>query len=158
MNLLKICTNSLSFLILTVIAHIFLCQITNKNKFLLKSFGLGGVASLIYVACIFLMPNFNLIGLYIFFTLWVAYVAAFINLTNSITLKMLENLYLNPTENTQTKIAKKSFNSKKGFESRLLLLENNNFIRRKNNVINLTIKAKWLLKIILVIKLILSVD
>ena len=158
MNLLKICTNSLNFFILTIIAHIFLCQIINKNNFLLKSFGLGVIASLIYVSCIFLKPNFNLIGLYIYITLWTAYLAGFINLLNSITLKMLENLYLNPTENTQTKIAKKSFNSKKGFESRLLLLEKNNFIRRKNNQVNLTIKAKWLLKIILIIKFILSVD
>lgn len=158
MNLLKICTNSLSFFILTVIAHIFLCQIINKNNFLLKSFGLGVIPSLIYIACIFLKPNFNLIGLYIYITLWIAYLAGFINLLNSITLKMLENLYLSSTENIQTKAAKKYFSTKEGFESRLFMLESNKFIRRKKNIINLTIKSKWLLKIIKIIKYILSIN
>jgi predicted transcriptional regulator len=71
---------------------------------------------------------------------------------------MLENLYLNPSENNKKKIISKSFNSKRGFESRLLMLKDNKFINYKNNVINLTAKGKWLLKIIKFIQNILLIN
>lgn len=158
MSLVNTCFNSLSFFLWTLIAHILLCRIANKKKFLSKGLGLGIFVSLIYIACIFLNPDFNLIGLYLFFTLWITYIAVFINMLNSITLKMLENLYLNPSENNKKKIISKSFNSKRGFESRLLMLKDNKFINYKNNVINLTAKGKWLLKIIKFIQNILLIN
>jgi len=100
----------------------------------------------------------DIIGLFIFFTAWLFYLMAFINLLNSATLKMLEKLHNEPNGFLYADDFEIVFNEEDGLKTRLASMELNGFIAQKNHVIILTSKAQIFLKIIYFLRKLLSID
>ena len=157
MNLWNTVQIVLLFLVGSVLLHILICQITAPSKFMLKGLFIGITATTILAGYFFKLRQLNLVGLYLFLTSWLFYLMAFINLLNSATLKMLARLYSEPQGFLYSEDFKLAFNEA-GLRSRLETMDLNGFIKHQEQAILLTPKAKLLLKIIFLLRRVLSID
>lgn len=158
MNLLNTVQIVIISLTCTILVHIVICRITSLEKFMLKGLLLGIFSTISLGTYLSKLERFDVIGLYLFFTAWLLYLMAFINLLNSATLKMLERLYLEPKDFLYSDDFKLVFNEEDGLKTRLSAMESNGFISQTNHSIHLTAKAQFLLKIVFFLRKIFSID
>lgn len=76
-----------------VFIHLFICRKTGERRYMLKGLGTGGLLCVIILIKQLYCGKINILQLYFVGTLWLAYMMFFINLLNSVTLKMLSFLY-----------------------------------------------------------------
>jgi len=158
MNLLHIITVSVSFFIFALLVHFIFCRYTNQNNFLAKGFLFGAIITTMLIIYLNLTDGLNIIAPYILFTLWAFYLSIIVNLTNSVTLKMLKNLYQSPEGSLDKNYLSQAFNEEDGFRNRIAMLEKNKLIIYRNNELIVTKKGVWLMKIITHIKYVFSIE
>ena len=158
MNLLHTITVSVSFFILALLVHFIFCRYTNQNNFLAKGFLFGAIITMMLIIYLNLIDDLNIIGPYILITLWIFYLITIVNLMNSVTLKMLKNLYQSPKGSLDKNYLFQVFNEQDGFRNRLAMLEKNKLIIYRNNELIMMKKGIWLMKIITHIKYVFSIE
>lgn len=143
---------SIQFFLPAVLIHIILCHLTGTKKFMLKGLVLGIVANLGLIIFLVFKNNFDLVAIYLLGTGWLAYLMLFINLLNSVTLKMLEALGQESSGVLPKEAFNKFFNEEDGLNTRLDSLALNEFIIKNDDQIKLTSKSQFMLGIIFVLR------
>ena len=143
---------SIQFFLPAVLIHIILCHLTGTKKFMLKGLVLGIVANLGLIIFLIYKNNFDLVAIYLLGTGWLAYLMLFINLLNSVTLKMLEALGQESSGVLPKEAFNKFFNEEDGLNTRLDSLALNEFIIKNDDQIKLTSKAQFMLGIIFMLR------
>lgn len=148
---------SIAFFIGAVLFHVILCRLTSTQKFMLKGLvtGLAAVLSMLVIQVVKL--RVDLVSIYILGTAWLAYLMFFINLLNSITLKMLKELDDNNGE-LQNREFDHLFGEEQGVEVRINSMEMNGFISIDDGKISLTSKSLLMVKIITLLRKIFSMS
>ncbi len=119
---------------------------------MLKGLVLGIVANLGLIIFLIYKNNFDLVAIYLLGTGWLAYLMLFINLLNSVTLKMLEALGQESSGVLPKEAFNKFFNEEDGLNTRLDSLALNEFIIKNDDQIKLTSKAQFMLGIIFMLR------
>lgn len=148
MNLLLTLQYVLLFYILTIIAHILMCRVSGNKYFIFKGILLGVAAAIALLVHQVMGQQLDIIGLYLFLAAWLLYLMIFINLLNSVTLKMLAHLHLNSQGRLPVEAFSAAFNADDGLLTRLRMMQLNGLLDERNGVLNLTPKALTLLKIV----------
>ncbi len=150
-------TVSASFFAAAVGAHLLVCRATGEGKFMLKGLLTGLFFFLGAAAWEYRAGAADIVSLYLIFTLWLTYLMFFINLLNSVTLKMLSRLAEEPSGALTEAAFQDIFNEETGIRLRLADMRANGFIK-EGDPLALTGKAALLLKVVLVIRKIFSID
>jgi hypothetical protein len=141
MSLLIAIKSALVFFGFFVLAHVILCRLTGSGYFMLKSILLGSATTLLLLGYQIHNNQINLVGLYIFTSGWLLYLMFFINLLNSVTLKMLDYLYSSPNGELHQYEFEATFNNQNGLERRIDLMIKNRFFLIQGDKLYLTKKA-----------------
>lgn len=128
-----------------VSAHLLLCRLTGSSFFMLKSILLGFVTTLSLLGYQIYNNQINLVGIYIFISGWLLYLIFFINLLNSVTLKMLDYLDSSNHKRLCQNEFENAFNTQNGLERRIDLMIKNRFLLIQGDKLYLTRKALILL-------------
>jgi hypothetical protein len=151
MNLLHTLQSVFLFYALTVVAHILICRFDGGKHFMLKGVLLGllaGSGLLVYQVAV---ERIDLVGLYLFVAAWLLYLMIFINLLNSVTLKMLAHLHGKQNGRLTVEEFSTAFNINDGLVTRLEMMKENGLLERRGAIFKLTGKSRTLLKIITVV-------
>ena len=156
MNILQTIQHVATFLIIMLVVHLLVCRTTGSKYFMLKSLGIGGLGVFAYILFLFNINQADILGIYLVATGWLAYVMFFINLLNSVTLKMLSCL----AQKGEIKSSEfeEIFNESNSLSVRLNSMEKNNFIETMDNQIVLEKKGIKILKVVSFLRKILSID
>ena len=149
---------SVSFFAATVGAHLQICIFSGTGKFMLKGLLTGFTSLLAAAAWGYRAGAVDIISLYIILTLWLAYMMFFINLLNSVTLKMLARLAEEPGGELTEPAFQGIFNEETGIRLRLEDMRANGFIKLEGEDLRLTAKARLLLAAVFLIRKIFSID
>lgn len=151
-------TVSASFFTAAAVTHLLVCVLTGGNRFLLKSLPLGLIFLAVMAAFEYRAGAVNIVSLYLAATLWLAYLMFFINLLNSVTLKMLARLAEAPGGAMDEAGFRAVFNEETGVKARLEDMRANGFIKLEGENLGLTGKAAPVLKAVFLIRKLLSID
>ena len=149
---------SLCFFVVTVIVHIVISRVSSTEKFMLKGLLLGGVSVLILLGLGVKNQKIDILALYLLGTGWLAYLMFFINLLNSVTLKMLEALAGAVSESLPSSDFNRFFSKDEGLNSRFDSLEKNKFIIYHDKKIVLTPKSNFMVFVISILKKLFSMN
>lgn len=141
MSLLITIKSALLFFGIFVLAHLLLCRLTGSGRFMFKSILLGFVTTALLLGHQIYNNQINLVGIYIFVSGWLLYLIFFINLLNSVTLKMLDYLCLSLNGELHQNEFEAAFNSQNGLERRIDLMIKNRFFLIQGDKLYLTKKA-----------------
>lgn len=141
-----------------VLAHALLSRQTKNSYFMLKSILLGIATTILLLGFQIKNHRIDFIGIYIFTAGWLIYLIFFINLLNSVTLKMLDYLNSNQHGRLHKDEFEIIFNNQNGLEKRIDLMIKNGFFSTKGDKLYLTKKARILLSVISVISRPLSIS
>lgn len=141
MSLLVAIKSALIFFGFFVLAHVILCRLTGSRYFMLKSILLGSVTTLLLLGYQIYSNQIDLVGLYIFTAGWLLYLMFFINLLNSVTLKMLDHLSSSQSGELRQNEFEVAFNNQNGLERRIDLMIKNRFFLIQGDKLYLTKKA-----------------
>jgi hypothetical protein len=158
MNLLDTLIIAAVFFGITLLAHIAICKLGSSGSFMLKGAVLGCISTTGCAVYMLYIGRFDITGPYILFSAWLFYLMVFINLLNSVTLKMLASLYNAPSSTLSVQDFAHTFNTEDGFETRLAMLHSSKLIQQRGAAITLTPKARSLLTIVHQVKTVLSID
>ena len=156
MSLLSTLQSVLLVYVLTVVAHILICRFGGNNHFMLKGVLLGLAATVALLTHHIIEQQLDIVGLYLFLATWLLYLMIFINLLNSVTLKMLAHLHTNPQGCLSVEEFATVFNAGDGLLTRLRMMQANGLLDHHADVLKLTTKARTLLKIVAIISRVLS--
>ena len=145
--LLSIQSALLTF-VLILITHFIICRLFGNKNFILNGIMLGIAGAIVLLIYQINEGQLDILSMYLFFATWLTYLMIFINLLNSVTLKMLAYLNASPKGFLPIKAFLSAFNIDDGLHTRLQMMELNGLIRKHDNVIYLTSKANIILKII----------
>lgn len=148
---------ALLFFLPAIAVHLAICRLTPGGKFMLNGLLTGAFFSAAAGAWSATRGSPDPVLVYLVFTSWLMYMMFFINLINSITLKMLEHLAAAPAGELRAEAFKKIFNAEKGIHSRLEDMRANGFIDEGETLLA-TEKAKRLLRTVRLIRKALSID
>lgn len=142
---------------ISAIFHLFLCRIYGTPRFMFRSLLQGVLTVGIYAYLQYKSNRIDIVALYIFFALWIAYLACFINLFNSVTLKMLEVVANSQDERIHFDKFDEYFTEDDSVDSRIKSMEINGFVKREGDVVKLTPKAERFVNIVMAIRNIFSI-
>lgn len=147
----------LKFLAAGVAAHLVFCRLSKCGKFMVNGLLIGAV--LTGTACLWRLKTGStcLLALYLLLSAWLVYLMFFINLMNSLTLKMLERLAGEPGGTLSAAEFNAIFNEEAGLKARLADMNANGFVKIKDERIFITGKAGRLLHIIYLLRKTLSI-
>lgn len=158
MNLTSSLEISCIFFIFYLLLHLIICRISS-NSFFMK---IGLSLALVFVGILIIyeiyINKFDLVSIYLLFTLCLSYLMFFINLLNSVTLKMLAELAKSSNGQLASEQFDHFFNSENGINSRLNAMKKNGFFIEKDDSLLLTNKSILLINIITIIRKIFSID
>ena len=146
------------FFAVVLALHILLCRFTGQYRFMLKSLSLGLLIGILLLIYQYQHRKLDIISLYLFTALWFSYLICFINLLNSVTLKMLDDIANSPTMKLHYNDFDSYFTEEGALESRIKAMEVNNFITRDWDLVKLKLKGSVLASIILLIRKIFSIS
>lgn len=158
MNLLETIKIFICAFVVTVLLHILICRIASSKKFMLNGLIIGIITSAVVVGYFLKLERFDFIALYLFFTSWLLYLMVFINLLNSVTLKMLEKLRGEPKGFLYSYDFDFFVNNEDSLKTRLSSMELNGFIVLNDHSIHLTAKAQNLVRVILFLRYVFSIN
>jgi len=116
---------------------------TGTPKYMAKGLFSGFLLVLGLILWQISQKSINLAVIYFVGTLWLAYLMFFINLLNSITLKMLDFLAKNGGE-LDSYGFKAIFGGDSGISSRIEAIKRNNFLKEENGQLKITERGKIL--------------
>ncbi|MCX5790762.1 MAG: hypothetical protein NTY45_00865 [Elusimicrobia bacterium] len=151
-------TLSVSFFTAAVAAHLVICRATGTGRFMLKGLLTGFVCFACAAAWEYSAGAPDLVSLYLVLTLWLTYMVFFINLLNSVTLKMLARLAEEPSGTLTEAAFQDIFNEESAIKIRLQDMRVNGFIKLEGGNLGLTGKADALLKIVFLVRRAFSID
>lgn len=151
MNLLHTLQFVLVLCAFTVAAHIILCRISGSKHFMIKGFLLGLFAFGLLLVYQLIVKRIDLVELYLFVAIWLLYVMILIHILNSVTLKMLAYLHAESHGSVASAEFSTVFNVDDGLQTRLEMMTESGLLEVHSNALNLTGKARTLLKIISII-------
>ena len=126
-----------------VFLHLILCRLTGTPKYMAKGLASGFLLTLCLIAWQIFRKSVNLAVIYYLFTLWLAYLMFFVNLLNSVTLKMLDHLALKGGQ-LDAEGFKAVFGGNDGIRSRMEAIKRNGFLKEKKDGIEITAKGRFL--------------
>jgi hypothetical protein len=148
MNLLATLQSVLLVYVLAVLAHILMCRFGGGKHFMPRGVLLGIAATGALLIHQIARQQLDLLGLYLFLAGWFLYLMIFINLLNSVTLKMLAHLHAAPQGCLPIEAFSAVFNADDGLLTRLHMMQVNGLVDGHNDALQLTPKARTLLHII----------
>lgn len=151
MNLLLTLQTALLFYVLAVATHILICRFGGSRHFMPRGVLLGLVTTGALMIYQLVAQQLDLVGLYLFLAAWLLYLMVFINLLNSVTLKMLAHLHANPQGYLPVGAFASVFNANDGLLTRLQMMQTNGLLNHHGEMLHLTPKARSLLRIIALI-------
>lgn len=146
------------FFMLAAAAHLAVCRLTPSGKFMRNGLLVGFLALLSGCVREFRSGRADLAALYTLVTAWLAYLAFFINILNSVTLKMLARLAEEPGGSLPAKDFESVFSVGSGLAARLKDMEKNGFVKAESGRLALTAVARKFLAMVLWARKVLSVD
>ncbi len=123
---------------LSLFCHIGICRATRPTKFVIKSLAVGIVGIIALAAANGFAGKTWILEAYIFFSAWILYVMAFINLLNSVTLSMLSLLQADIGNTASRARLSAALSDDSGFDERYEIMEQNGLIIHRDNTITLT--------------------
>jgi len=151
-------TVSVTFFAAAAAAHLLLCAFTGGSRFVLKSLLTGFIFLALAAAWEYRSGALDFVSLYLYATAWLAYMIFFINLLNSVTLKMLACLAEAPDGAMEETGFLTIFNEETGINTRLRDMTANGFIKLEDGRLSITGKAGILLETVFLIRKFLSID
>lgn len=151
MNLLLTLQSVLLFYGLAITVHILICRLGGSKHFIPRGVLLGLTATVALMTHQVSEQQLDIVGLYLFLAAWLLYLMIFINLLNSVTLKMLAHLHAHPQGCLPVEAFSAAFNADDGLLTRLQMMQVNSLLEQHADTLKLTTKARTLLKIIAVI-------
>lgn len=139
-----------------VLAHLALCWLVPSSKFMRDGLLTGFCTLLSAVIWQFRSGAADPVALYLLLTAWLAYLMFFINLLNSVTLKMLERLALSEGGSLRDSDFAAVFNEESGLRARLGDMRANGFITAGASGLALTSKARIFLSVVSLIRKLLA--
>ena len=139
-----------------VMIHLIICRLTGTQKYMVKGLAFGLLLMLCLLASQAYSRSINIAVLYYTFTLWLAYMMFFVNLLNSVTLKMLD--FLNRKGGTlNAKDFSVIFGGNMGINSRLKAIKRNGFLDENAGRLHITRKGKLLTYIIRLLRRVIGI-
>jgi hypothetical protein len=148
MSLLLCIQSALLIFTTALIIHFLICRFFGNKNFILCGIILGVIGIVTLLTYQIIMRQLDIISVYLFFAAWLIYLIIFINLLNSVTLKMLAYLNASQEHSLPSKAFSTAFNIDDGLHTRFHMMQLNGLVRKHGNVIYLTFKANIFLKII----------
>lgn len=142
----------------SLLIHIAVSWVTPARRFLLKGLAVGVAGSLLLAVVRSKGESPWLVEAYIYFTAWIFYLMAFMNLLNSVTLKMLSLLYAAPQCTLEKESLETVLDDRNGFDTRFDLLTKNGLIETEQEALKLTRQAKILVSMIWCTRRLLGTD
>lgn len=152
MNLMSTLLASAFFLSAALIVHVATCRLTSDRHFMAKGLSIGCLATLCSFAFFSWHGQADLVGPYVVLTAWLMYLMAFINLLNSVTLKMLASLYQAPQQTLLEASFKDTFNADAGLSERFDMLLNSGLIAQEPNGLYVTTKGQMILLLVRIVR------
>jgi len=140
------------------VTHLLVCTFTGESRFMLKGLLTGFAFLFAAAASEYAAGAPDLVSLYLLLTLWLAYLMFFVNLLNSVTLKMLARLAEQPGGTLDEAGFGPVFDEGAAIGLRLEDMRANGFLTLEAGSVSLTKKAGLLLKIVFLIRKVLSID
>lgn len=131
------------FFLGAVFMHLLLCRVS-ASRFMFKGLGIGLLAVLLMIFFQFQKKEIDLISLYLLGTGWLAYLMFFINLLNSVTLKMLSALSESRNEVLLNTDFDNFFSEENGLASRIDSMIENGFLESRNDELSLTSRSLFM--------------
>ena len=126
-----------------VFLHLILCRLTGTPKYMAKGLASGFLLTFCLIAWQIFRKSVNLAVIYYLFTLWLAYLMFFVNLLNSVTLKMLDYL-AHKGGQLNADGFKAIFGGNEGIRSRMEAIKRTGFLKEKDNGMEITAKGRFL--------------
>lgn len=123
---------------LSLFCHIGICRATRPTKFVIKSLAVGIVGTIALAAANSVAGKTWILEAYIFFSAWILYVMAFINLLNSVTLTMLSLLQADIGNTASRARLSAALSDDSGFDERYEMMKQSGLIIHRDNTITLT--------------------
>ena len=139
-------------------AHLLVCLFTGAGKYMQKGLSTGFAFFIAAAAWQYRAGSLDPVALYLIVSLWLAYLIFFVNLLNSVTLKMLARLAEEPSGTMEEAGFQDLFNEETAIQARLADMLANGFIKTEGENLTLTAKAQLLLKIVFSIRKFFSID
>lgn len=149
---------ALLFFIPAVGVHLAICRLVPGGRFMLKGLLTGFFFSAAAGVWSVAKGHPDAVLVYLVLSAWLTYMMFFINLMNSITLKMLEHLAAAPRGELQEAGFREVFNAENGIRERLEDMRANAFISLDGKALRVEKKASRLLWTVMLIRKIFSID
>ena len=142
----------------SLLCHIGICRASGQDHFLLKGLAVGVAGTVTLIAINIGAGKPWGIQAYIFFSAWIFFLMTFINLLNSVTLKMLSLLHLESNHALSHEQLSAALSDVSGFDTRFRMMDQNKLIIHHDNLIKLSLKGRRLTQIIGVVRRALAVS
>jgi len=158
MSLLAVLFVSALFLCTGLIIHLTVCRLTGGRHFMAKGLLIGCISTLSSAGYFWWHGQIDFVGPHVVFTAWLIYLMAFINLLNSVTLKMLASLYLAPQQTMSEARFENTFNANAGLSMRFDMLIKSGLVVEKSGDLSVTTKGRVILSLVRLIKRALAIS
>jgi hypothetical protein len=147
-----------AFFFVTLLVHIAICWIASPGRFLLKGLATGVAGTMALAVFRSTSANSWLLETYVLFSAWIFYMMAFMNLLNSVTLRMLLLLCTAPQLTLEKHSLGGVLNDSNGFDTRFDLMEKNGLIERDGGALRLTRHGQLLAVAVEAARMLLATD
>lgn len=134
-----------------VFVHLIICRIAGTPKYMARGLACGFLLMLCLAVRQICTHTVNIVVLYYVLTLWLAYMMFFVNLMNSVTLKMLDFMAKRGGTLAADDFSQ-IFGSNSAIVSRLEAIKRNNFLRLENGRLYITTKGRTLVSAVRIIR------
>ncbi len=130
------------FFVVAIPLHILICRLTSAYKFMSKSVLLGLFVLLFLCGYQHQSSSVDFVSVYVFVTLWFAYLTFILALVKSTTLKMLDALAKDANGELHLNEFTRFFHQDEGLKNRLITMKMNGFISIQHEKLYLTQRAQ----------------
>ncbi len=130
------------FFIVAIPLHVLFCRLTSSYKFMSKSVLVGLSVLLFLCGYQHQSSSVDFVSVYVFATLWFAYLSFILALVKSTTLKMLDALAKDVNGELHLNEFTRFFHQDEGLKNRLVTMKMNGFISIQHEKLCLTQRAQ----------------
>lgn len=130
------------FFVVAIPLHVLICRLTSSYKFMSKSVLLGLFVLLFLCGYQHQSSSVDFVSVYVFVTLWFAYLTFILALVKSTTLKMLDALARDVNGELHLNEFTRFFHQDEGLKNRLITMKMNGFISIQHEKLYLTQRAQ----------------
>ena len=139
---------AVEFFVCGIPLHILICRLTSSYKFISKTLVVGVFVLLFLAGYQHQSSAVDLVSLFMFSTIWFAYMMFLIGVVKSHQLKMLDSLAKNPNGELHLNEFARFFQQDAGLRSRLISMKMNGFIDIRSEKLCLTQRARHTLSFV----------